>query len=989
MKQTLSLILFLVGSIFGQDAFQKFEKGVQLYDEGFYAEAYKIFNEIKESKELSYESLSQIHFLLGDIKFKLNEFVDATFDLENYIIKFPYDRNVDLALLRLGQIYFITGNYDYSEKFLLKFLQDHADSKYLGLAHYWIGEVYSITNKPDKAEFHYLEAIKNSQTNSKLDHTLYSLGFLYEKLGLYGKAEYYYEKLLFDFPNSELTAHGLVRAAFTLYTNGSYNKAIKKLTDPRIRSLSQTTLAEAYYILANSYYKIGLFYEAQVEFQNVVSRFPNSPMVRPAKYGLGWSYYQQNKFEQAHKIFLELSNVKDSLGERSLYWLGYISRNLQNNERAIKEFLEYLKQYPGSSYESKAKLQIGIINYELKRFQDAEKFLIELIEDTTDDVSRANASLILGTISLERKNFKTAKASYELAISLIDPSNEDYSDALLGLAISNFYLNNYDVVITILNQILNRKNIREIDKVRFYLGESYFIKKQYRDAVKEYEEVLKKTTDDDLKELSLYGLIYGHFNLKNFSYVIQVSTKFLEDFTYSNHYSEVKLRLADSYYAQKNFKKAVDLYREYFSDSEAKGNDYVSYQLAQALYRSGNLEGSIEELRRFLAQYPSSRYADEVQYLIGWIRFKQSSYEASIEEYGKVIQNYSNSPIVPLAYYSIGDAYFNLGKYDLAIENYKIVLDKYPQSPFVIDAMNGIQYAYVAQNKIDQAAQTITEFVLANPGNRHLDKLLIKKGDLYLSQRRFQEAIASYREFISFFPNSSLVPIAYFSIAKSFSQIQAYDDAIYNLQFIVQNFPNDELLDDAILEIGNIYRIKQDFEKAIQQFEALIKNYPNSNLIPEAYYWLGKCYADLGETSKAKIHFDQVITKFKDSGFYSRSIFDLAKIEMNSRPDSALALFRKVVELRNDEFGAESQYLIGEILLQKKNYKDATTEFLKLRYAFAGHLDWLVKGLFKVAEIYELQKDKKKAREFYNEVIKLDPKGELGIKAKRKLRTLR
>jgi len=987
----LIFAIFLVSFqiLSAQSSVDKFEKAIKLYQEGFYAESYQIFNEIKESKDLSYESLAQVYFLLGDIKYRLNEFVEATLDLENYVIKFPYDKNYDLALLRLGQIYFSLGVYDNAEKFLLKLMENVPDSRYIGLAHYWLGEVYSAQDKFQEAEKNFLEALKLKETNSKLDHTYFSLGYLYEKLKLFDKAEYYYESLILEFPNSPLTPLGLVRVAHAHYINGNYNKAISRLNDPKVRTLSQQNLAEAYYILANSYYKIGKFYEAQVEFQNVVNRFPDSKMVRPAKYGLAWAFYQQNKFEQAHRTFKELTAGDDPLAERSLYWLGFISRNLENNKRAIQEFSEYITKYPSSEYTTKAKLQIGLINYELKNYQDAERYLIEVIEDTLDEKSRASAALLLGTISLDRKNFRVAKNNFELAVSLINENDEDYSDALLGLAISNFYLNNFDATIFIANKILSRKNLRDEDKVRFYLAESYFTLNQYSNAIKEYERVLKITNDELLKELSTYGLIYCNFNSKNYSKVIQLAQKFLEDFTYSKYYNEVKLRLADSYYAQKNFARASQLYRDYFADPEARGSDYVSYQLAQALFRAGNLEGAIDELKRFLSQYPSSRYADEVQYLIGWIRFKQGKYEASIDEYRKVIQTFPNSPIVPLAYYSIGDAYFNLGMYDKAIASYDQVLKNYPNSQFVVDAMNGIQYAYVSQGKIDLAAQVITDFVFANPNNPHLDKLLIKKGDLYLSQRRYQEAISAYREFVSAFPNSPLTTSAYYSIAKAFVQIKSYDDAIFHLSMIIRNYPNDELVDDAILELGNIYRTLNRFDDAIEQFEKLIQNFPKSNLIAEAHYWLGKAYYEKGDVARAKAQFIDVASRFKETSFYSRSLFDLGKIEFDVRPDTALSYFKKVVELRNDEFGAESQYLIGEILFKKKNYQDAIAEFLKLRYAFAGYTDWLVKGLFRVAQIYEIQKDKKKAKEFYNEVAKLDPKGELGKEAKNKLRKLR
>lgn len=990
MKRLILLILSLSFQIsFAQSVFDNFERGVKLYQEGFYSEAYLVLSEIKESKELSYESLAQIYFFLGDIKYRLNEFIEATLDLENYVIKFPYDRNYDLALLRLGQIYFLLGAYDNAEKFLLKLIQNVSDSKYIGLAHYWLGEVYSAKDNLSEAEKNFLIALNFKETNTKYDHTLFSLGYLYEKLKLYDKAEYYYERLTVDFPNSHLTPFGLVRVALAYYINGNYNKAITRLSDPKVRVLSQQNLAEAYYILANSYYKIGRFYEAQVEFQNIVSRYPDAQMVRPAKYGLAWSFYQQNKFEQAHRTFKDLSTGKDSLAERALYWLGFMSRNLENNQRAIQEFNEYISRYPTSDYTTKAKYQIGLIHYELKKYQDAERYLIEVIEDTLDNKTRASAALLLGTIALDRKNFRVAKSNYELAVSLINETDEDYSDALLGLAISNFYLNNYDAAIFVLTKILNRKNIREEDKVRFYLAETYFVLNQINNASKEYERVQRVSNDDLLKELALYGLIYCNFNSKNYNRVVQLAQQFLENFTYSKYYSEVKLRLADSYYAQKNFVKASQLYRDYFSDPEARGSDYVSYQLAQALFRAGNLEGAIDELKRFLMQYPVSRYADEVQYLIGWIRFKQGRYEPSIEEYRKLIQTFPNSPIVPLAYYSIGDAYFNMGMYDKAISNYEMVLKNFPRSDFVIDAMNGIQYAYVALGKIDVAAQVITDFVYSNTGNPHVDKLLIKKGDLYLSQRRYQEAISSYREFISFFPNSPLAPVAYYSIAKSFNQLKSYDDALYNLSIITRNYPNDELVDDAMLEMGNVYRTLNKYDQAIEQFETLIRNYPNSNLVSEAYYWSGKAHLEKGDIVRAKLLFLEVSTKFKASGFYSRALFDLGKLEYDVRPDTAISYFRKVVELRNDEFGAESQYLIGEILFKKKNYQDAIAEFLKLRYAFAGYTDWLIKGLFRVAQIYETLKDKKKAREFYNEVAKLDPKGDLGNEARNKLRRLK
>lgn len=983
-KLIFSIIIFFVQILFGQFYFSRYQRGIELYNNGYLIEAYNLFSELKNENSLTNESLSQIYFLLGEIKYKTGELYEASLDFENYIIKFPYDKNYDLALLRQGQIFFHLGNHDKSIQYLTKLINQTPFSKYLGLAHHYLGENFSILKDYDKSEKHFVLAIENEKSNQELDHTLFSLAYLYEKKGLLSNAEKYYTKLIYEYKDSPLSPQALVRIGLIYYLNGKYNDAISKLTDSRVKQLDQTYLSEAYYLLANSFYKQGKFYEASVEFQNVINRYPRSKMVRPSKYGLAWSYYQQKKFEQAHNILLDLASGNDSLAERGNYWVGYISRNQGKFDRAIDEFNNYCKKYTNEEFTYEAKYQIGMIYYELKRYSEAETILLSILEGSINNKLRANINLILGSIALERKNLLLAKNYYESAVSLLDEKDIDYSEALLGLSIANYYLNNSDASILSLKTILTLKNVREKDKVYFYLAENFFARQQYSEALKNYELVIENSESDEIKELSYYGLIYSYFNLKDYVKAIRFAEKFLKDFTYSTRYLEVKLRLADSYYATKNFEKASALYRDYFSDPDAKSSDYVSYQLAQAMYRAGNLDGAIEELNRFLKIFPTSRYVDEVQYLIGWIRFKQGKYEQSITEYQKVISNYQNSPIVPLALYSIGDAFFNLGMYDKAIENYNRVLTEYSQSDFVIDAINGIQYAYLAKGNIEDAAQAITNFVLSNQGNKNLDKLFIKKGDLYLSQRRFQEAIASYREFISAFPNSQLVPLAYYSIAKAFIQLKSYQDALYNLSIIVQNYSSNELVDDVLLEIGNIYRELNQFDRALSSFDELLNKYPTSNLIPETIYWVARTYLDKGDLELAIKFYNRILMEFNKSNFYSRALFDLGKLKINQEPSVAMNYFKEVVELRNDEYGAESQYLIGEILFNQKKYREAISEYLKLKYAYAGHFDWLIKGVFRIAEAYEKLKEMKKAKEFYNEVYKMDPKGELGKEAKKR-----
>lgn len=996
-KSIILLIIFIASYAFASDFDSKFKRAVDLFDNKNYEESYSLFSQLKEHNGLNIEKIPLVYFYLGENKFQLEQFFESSLEFEYYVWKFPFDRNYDMGLLRLGQIFFKLSEFSKARQYLSKLIDESPENEFYGLAQYWMAECYFHERDLISSEHYYLESIKNRSTNKHIDHSFFALAYLYETRGEFEKSELYFDRMLFELPESKLTPLALVRVSHSYYQLGKYQRAISKLTDPQVRSLPQSNLAEASYILANCYYRTNKFAEANREYEALIQKYPNSNMTRPAIYGLAWSLYQENKsegsfgLESAHFNLKKLTDGIDSLAERATYWLGFFSRNMNKNDQAIDEFKEYLRKYPVYRLADKAKFEIGMIHYLQKRFKDAETYLFSVAEVTRDMSVRAKASLVLGNMALDRRNFPNAKMYFESAVSSLGEDAADFNVALTGLGISNFYLNNFESSGHIFRNLLTRKNLNEVDKVRFYLAESNFALKNFSDAAVNYEAVLRQSKSKELVQLAHYGLIYSNFNLKNYSYVVNLGVDYLKKYSKAKHAPEIKLRLADSYYATKEYSKASEAYRDYFNSSSlGRGSDYATYQYAQALYKAGNINGALDEFVSFQSRFPSSKYADEAQYVIGWIRFQQGLYDNSIFEYEKVLEKYPTSALIPLVFYSIGDAYFNKGLYDLAISSYQMVLDNYKSSDFVVDAMNGIQYCYLALGKIDEAAAMISNFVTSNPTVKNLDKLLIKKGELFISQRRYQDAISSYREFISVFPSSSLVPSAYYSIAKAFIQSKSYTDAIQNLTLIFRNFSSSDLADDAVLETGNVYRTIEDYDKAIQMYDYLNSNFSKSTLVPEAIYWKGKSFADRNQDDLAATHFQHIVTNHSTNAYYSRALYELGKIAMKKgNTEQAKVYFKQVVDLRNDEFGAESQYLIGEFLFNQKLYDEAITELLRLKFAFAGHVEWLAKGLFKVAESYEILKEKSKAKDFYREVQKLDPTSDLGKEAKKRADKIR
>lgn len=986
MRKILILLFILTSFSLAQNLNEKFDEAIQLFNTGNLAESEKILRNLAEIIPESDYTLASVYYYLGEINFQSEKYFEASLDFENYLYRFPLDINIDKALIKLGLIYFKLEQYNKSISYFEKLLIDFPQNERRGFVEFWLGECYFKLNNFVKAEFYYLESIAHKSTNSAIDNSLFSLGFLYEQRSLFERSELYYDRVLFEYPKSPLTPIAIVRVSNSYYRLGRYQKAISRLTDKSLNQLPPEDLVEPTYLLANCYYRTGDYKKAEEEFRKIINKYPYSNVYRPSKYGYAWSLYQQNEIEKAHSVLTELKKGTDSLAERSMFWVGYFSRYLKQNDRAVNEFKEYIDTYPVYRLADNAKYEIGMIYYLERRYNEAEKFLFPIYDNSRNPEIKAKTSLVLGIINLERRNFPAAKIYFESAVSALSEDDKDFSVAMLSLALVNYYLNNFELAKNYLTTLSRKDKIHEPDKVYFYLAESYFSLKDFNRATLNYELAIKQSKSDTLIRLARYGLIYANYNMRNYPAVIEGVNNYLKFYPKDRQITDLKLRLADSYYAMKNFDKASEIYREFFSSRVAgRGSDYAAYQYAQALYKSGNKTAALEEFRSFPARFPSSKYLDETQYVLAWIYFQMRDYDMSIAEYFNFLEKFPQSPLIPLVYYGLGDSYFNKGDYQTAIKYYTEILEKYKNTDYVIDAINGIQYSYLAMGRVNEAASVISNFVYQNPGLNNLDKLFIKKGDIYFSHRDFTNAIQSYKEFIATFPRSPLVPFAHFSIAKSCVQLKSYPEALHNLSIIFNNYKESDLFDDAILESGLIYLTINEFDNAIKLFNWLI-SLPNSKFVAEGNYWKAKSFQKMDRINEALECYNIIINNYKDNPFYSRSLFEVGKIYYeNKRFDDAYNLFKNVVELRNDEFAAESQFLMGEILFSQGKYNDAIVEYLKLKFAFPGHFELLVKGLFKAAESYEKLNEKQKAKDYYKEVLSYDSKSDLGKEAKKRI----
>ncbi len=979
---------FLICSTSAQSVADKFSSGMNAYQLKLYAEATRIFEEIIESYGIEDELYASARYYSAESLLKLGKKEEAAagFEFISNNIIWSYFR--EESLFNLGIIYFDAGKYFLSRKNLVLLLQDYPHSDFAGSTYYWIGESYARENRLDDAVDFLLRAIEDKSGNTHRDHSIFALAGVYEKQGDYNNAVKYYDQLLSYYPNSPLAVQSQLRIGICYFKLNDYYTSILELNDPSLGSLADDSFVEGIYLLANSYYRVEEYANAEKSYSEIIEKFPSSPLSRDARYGLAWSYFQQKRYTDAYNVFNYLSEGSDSIAINSFIWKGETKRYSGNLTDALKIFGDFLKLYPSYYLAPLVEYQMGVINFDQDKFDTAAIYLTNATS-SDDPVTRARAFTLIGEIELRKKNYIKAKAHFEPAVRITEAETDVHQRALLGLGITLYHLEDFDNAIDKLLEAENNNAGVESDKISFHLAESYFSSGKYQEALNRYNSI--QTSDDNMAAQIIYSKGYCNFNLGSYDNAAYQFSEFLQKYPGNKRATDAKLRLADSYFGSKNFSASSRIFKQLFQSKEFSTNDpYTYYQYAQALFKSGESSEAIREFQKLQKNFPTSKYAENSLYTVGWIKFQQGDFSESINDYKNVLHIYKKSSLAPIIYYSIGDAYFNLERYDSAIVNYQKVITDYPSSEYVFDAVNGIQYSYVAIGKPDLAVNLIDNFVEQNPKLKFSDQLYFKRGEIYYSLRDYKNAKTSYQEFVAKFPKSSFVSEAYYWLGKSAQNLNEFEEASFYYKKVFESYPNSESAAVSVIELGKIYETNENFEAAINLFNGASTRLKDSPRFPEILFMKGLVYLKLDDLQNAYGTFSELALYHQETLFADKAKFEMGLIDLAlSRFESADDLLLDIAEKRIDDLGAKAQYYYGVSLFEQKKYTESISALVRIRTVYSNYEEWLSRAYLLMGDCYAKLDDKRKAEELYRAVIAINKGGELVEIARQKINQLK
>ena len=739
-------------------------------------------------------SRKELNYLIGDAFYRIKKYDEAIPYFEKHNKSSKTTREEDYCL---GYSYFKAGLY---EKAITVFDKIKGAEDSLGqVVYYHIAEASLKTNKIESARSAFQGAAATNLNIDIQEDALYNYAILSYELDMnpYNQAVEAFELYLNKFPGSERN-EDIYQYLVSVYMNtNDYEKALSSLDkllnkDVRLKSVYQ----QVCFNQGVSLFLSSNFSGAISSFE-LVQKYPiDQDLIAESLFWKADANYRLKNYNKAikqYKLFLlsKSLNLLD-LHREAKYNIGYAYLKMEEQKKSIEFFRLYIQSKPeNKKKKADALMRIADAYYVLKENNQAVKYYKKVLELNQEGLDRAFFYLgktygymgqpenKIKEMSEVINNYKNSKYLKTCVYEVAETHNSE-GDLLKALNYYNKIINDYPSSSLVLS---SRINVADI----------YFKQGDNEKAEKEYLNLLENfSLQGDVCEKSVRGLVDIYKNQKKLEKIDQLVSqhecanitsieqedmyylpamekyedssyqeslelfeKYLERYSSGRYSNEVKIYLANSYYALKDFDKAISIYKESLEGENSFFTELSAARVSKHLYNEGLYEEAIPYYEKL--EEVSSTPEIIANANVGLMRssFLTEKWHKTISYSEKVLKKLNLKKSIEIeANYALGIANFKTESYDKAkphlfwvVENTST--EKSAESRYILAEIFFIQSLYEESNN------EITKLIKQKPSyNYWIAKALILKSKVLIIQDELFQSEENLKSIIEHYPVS-------------------------------------------------------------------------------------------------------------------------------------------------------------------------------------------------------------------------------------------
>lgn len=495
---------------------------------------------------------------------------------------------------------------------------------------------------------------------------------------------------------------------------------------------------------------------------------------------------------------------------------------------------------------------------------------------------------------------------------------------------------------------------------------------RYEEALVAFQSILKKSPKSPEAKTAIFDIANAYFDQKNYKRAIEIFEEGAERWPSElNERSEINYRMGEIYFGRKNYPKAR---KHYFDLINLAPESELSHHSLNRIGDSYLLEG---QHMNALAVFDESaqRKPDSPESQYGLIRladigvtnprlpvqdsvFKVTPYYQPFKTYDAVFKNGKDVNILAEVTLSRGIAYLKEQNHLKAINEFKKLLPLEKDSRFHIEAQKMIHQAlvllidrYSHQEGVLPIIYSYTDYLSLSLGDVQNLKTLLQIGEAYQAIGMTTEAVKFYERVKQADAKGIYTDRIFLDLGRIHLSQNNPQEAELVARSFIKNYPRSGQIAEARKLLADSFKQQGNYDLALEEYTSLLATEEEDPA--RIHYLMAEAYDAQKKRNLAIQAYQKTIDTFDRKAqiippYVPEAYYNLGTrlFEANRFPEAAKAL-RTAIQLFPENPRKDwANYLLAEAFRTLKDPSQATTQFSDL--AKSENSDDLLK---KAAEI--------------------------------------
>ena len=597
---------------------------------------------------------------------------------------------------------------------------------------------------------------------------------------------------------------------------------------------------------------------------------------------------------------------------------------------------------------------------------DGPAKVIKFVNDNPGSTWARHANFLYANNLFQNKKYKEALAIYEKtdAFSL---TTDEAQQMQFNMGYAYFQSGDLDKALPLFHGLMMNDG-KYRDSARYYYAHIQYVREKYNEALENFH--LLRANKNYANVVPSYIMQINYFK-GDYQSVIEEGPEYIRKAD-KKRKSEMAQIVADAYFQQKNYDKALEYYQIYTKNLTRSMSREACYQMGVSNMMKGNYQGAIADLQKvagstdilsqFASYYLASCYAktNEPKYArSAFYTAYSAGFDTEISE--ESLFNYARLSLIP------GTDPFNeaVGLLDQFIANH-------PQSHRKAEAEEMAIYLLLNAKENDEALdrleamrnkssklQTVYNELLYATGINNFQKGYYDRAQAYFSRIMNSRQIMTNKTEACFWMGESAYQMGDYTTAgkylnqfktmKGASSMSEYALANYDLGYIYYQKPDyqsaigsfrrfvtsaddsqADLKSDAYIRLGDCFFMERSYTQAINYYDLATR--VGKRNADYALYQQGLCYGAKGNVNQKITILNDMLQAYPSTLYYEQALFEIGNTYLvHGDKRSAISNFNRLIKDRpRSSYTRQAMMKVGMIYYNNNQYDQALTNLKSL-----------------------------------------------------------